>query len=56
MRIISIIALLFCLPALGQQPQWASLMDIVEAALDEDNPEVSKQVYFISAVQQIGSR
>ena len=45
MRIISIIALLFCLPALGQQPQWASLMDIVDAALDEDNPEVSKQVY-----------
>ena len=43
--IISTIALLICLPAMGQQPQWASLIDTVEAALDEDNPEVSKQIY-----------
>ena len=40
-----VIALLVSFPVLGQQPQWASLIDTVESALDEDNPEVSKQIY-----------
>lgn len=44
-RVVIIIALLFSFPALGQQPQWASLKDTLESALDEDNPEVSKQIY-----------
>jgi len=43
--IISVITLLICLPAIGQQPQWASLTDTLESAFDENNPEVSKQIY-----------
>ena len=43
--LLSLGLLTFSLSIAAQQPNWASLLDTIEAAFSEDNPEVSKQIY-----------
>jgi len=41
----TIILLCFSVAANAQQPNWVSLTDTIDEALDESNPEPSKQIY-----------